>query len=498
MTGGNIKLLPEIELLTEKLLADPKSRIFAQLADAYRKSDLIDEAIDTAKKGLEHHPKYAIAHLILGRCYLVKGMYALAREEFELAIKNDPQNLVGYKLLGETFEKQKMYPEALKYYQMVLDIEPADSELSEKVANLKNLQPPEPETVSQPAEKIKPEEATPAKSAATAELPVTETSDKENIIPLPEALMQEPVLKSAEDMTAVPTKVDVEEIPLPPVLAEEPSEEIVAATEMGRAADVQQLATSPADGAVISPDGTTTENKPPEQISLKSGNPILEAEAQGPTSTLAEIYVQQGFVEKAIDIYKELIASQPENELYKSRIDELLSIAYPEEKQYIAEPVVPVEETDKKTTAQNEPPKPEPAKETILATPLDVNRPEDAFSQMFAEMEKAAAPEPVNRNEPAKEPVEIKEQPVAVVFDNGTGMLGGSIVKTDPEPALIDFGALFNDYNQPPAEKEKPAENTQTPAIAPEDKNGDLPLSDNSEGDDTVSSFQSWLAKIQK
>ena len=149
MAQENIKLSPEIEQLSEKLQADPKSRVFAQLADAYRKSDLLDEAIDTAKRGLENHPNYAIAHLILGRCYLAKGMYALAREEFELTIKNDMQNLVGYKLLGETYEKQNMYPEALKYYQMVLDLEPADAELSEKTAKLKSLMQTEPQAEAQ-------------------------------------------------------------------------------------------------------------------------------------------------------------------------------------------------------------------------------------------------------------------------------------------------------------------------------------------------------------
>jgi Tfp pilus assembly protein PilF len=110
MANENLKVPPEIEQLSQKLAADPKSRIFAQLADAYRKAGLTDEAIETTKKGLEHHPAYATAHLILGRCYLEKQMYALAREEFEATIKNDPQNLVGYKLLAGTYENRTCSP----------------------------------------------------------------------------------------------------------------------------------------------------------------------------------------------------------------------------------------------------------------------------------------------------------------------------------------------------------------------------------------------------
>jgi len=37
MAANNAKLPPEIDQLTQKLVADPKSRVFAQLADAYRK-----------------------------------------------------------------------------------------------------------------------------------------------------------------------------------------------------------------------------------------------------------------------------------------------------------------------------------------------------------------------------------------------------------------------------------------------------------------------------
>lgn len=61
MPEGEIKLRPEIETLSQKLETDPKSKVFAQLADAYRKSNMIDEAIEIAKKGLEIHPNYGAA-----------------------------------------------------------------------------------------------------------------------------------------------------------------------------------------------------------------------------------------------------------------------------------------------------------------------------------------------------------------------------------------------------------------------------------------------------
>jgi thioredoxin-like negative regulator of GroEL len=43
------------------------------------------------------------------------------------------------------------------------------------------------------------------------------------------------------------------------------------------------------------------------------------------TATMAELYVQQGFVRQAIGIYKEMLADDPTNERINARLNELLS-----------------------------------------------------------------------------------------------------------------------------------------------------------------------------
>ncbi|MDP2154769.1 MAG: tetratricopeptide repeat protein, partial [Sulfuricella sp.] len=218
MANENLKLPPEIEQFTQKLVADPKSRVFAQLADAYRKAGMIDEAIETAKKGMEHHPAYATAHLILGRCYLDKQMYALAREEFEATIKSDPQNLVGYKLLAGTYEKQNMFAEAVRFYQMVLDLEPGDAELTEKVALLKSKQDERPQAAPEP-------EPEPAPQPDPVVEIVREAAEPEPVKEeLAMAAEEKPVELKPEEPVKEETAVTAEPIPFPDVLAETASE----------------------------------------------------------------------------------------------------------------------------------------------------------------------------------------------------------------------------------------------------------------------------------
>ena len=72
----------ELRHLIEKYKRAPDSRLFAPLADAYRKNGEVDMAIEILEKGIERIPDYASAHVILGKCYNDKGATELARAAF--------------------------------------------------------------------------------------------------------------------------------------------------------------------------------------------------------------------------------------------------------------------------------------------------------------------------------------------------------------------------------------------------------------------------------
>lgn len=130
----------EIAKLSERYNKDPKSRIFVQLADAYRKSNMIDEALEILQKGLQHHPSYALAHLILGKCHYDKRLYEQAKDAFEQTLAYDPQNIVALRMLAQTCEATKDEDGQLKAYKGIIAIDPFDAPAQEKLTKLEALQ----------------------------------------------------------------------------------------------------------------------------------------------------------------------------------------------------------------------------------------------------------------------------------------------------------------------------------------------------------------------
>jgi tetratricopeptide (TPR) repeat protein len=126
----------EIAKLSERFSKDPKSRIFVQLADAYRKNNMVDEALAVLDQGLTYHPQYPLAYLILGKCYFDKRMYAQSREALEKTIAFDPMNIVALRLLAQIGEATKDEDCQLSAYKGIVTVDPTDATAREKLAAL--------------------------------------------------------------------------------------------------------------------------------------------------------------------------------------------------------------------------------------------------------------------------------------------------------------------------------------------------------------------------
>ena len=134
----------EIARLSERYNKDPKSKIFVQLADAYRKSNMIDEALEILNKGLAFNPNYPLAYLILGKCYFDKRMYEKAKESFGKTLNYDPQNIVALRMLAQICETTKDEEGQMEAYRGILAIDPFDAPAKEKLTYLESLHKKEP------------------------------------------------------------------------------------------------------------------------------------------------------------------------------------------------------------------------------------------------------------------------------------------------------------------------------------------------------------------
>jgi tetratricopeptide (TPR) repeat protein len=127
----------DLQNLVERFERAPESRLFAPLADLYRKNGDVDRAIELCEKGLEKYPDYASAHVILGKCFYDKGATERARGEFLRVLELDPENMVALKFMGDILLAEDKNVEATDYYKRLLSIDPTNADVNRILKNMK-------------------------------------------------------------------------------------------------------------------------------------------------------------------------------------------------------------------------------------------------------------------------------------------------------------------------------------------------------------------------
>lgn len=251
---------PEIQKHEEALAKDPASYSFVPLADIYRKVGLLDEAIETAKKGCELHPDYAGGFMALGRACLEKGMKDESRSALEKVIAITPDNIMARRILSQIYVDHGEMAAARESLRYILSVNPADQKCRTLLDSLD----------SNPREEL----------SETSGANLDKESSGEGgqffeFLPEEDEIIEDAEL--LEDFVDDATPGEEEFIRVSSL--EEPIQD---------------------------------EKKP----SGEDEDPLI-------TATMAELYASQGFLKRALTIYRGLLETDPDNVEWNNRLYEL-------------------------------------------------------------------------------------------------------------------------------------------------------------------------------
>jgi tetratricopeptide (TPR) repeat protein len=118
---------------------NPRSRVFAPLAETYRKLGMIDKAMEILSQGIRYHPTYVMGYLGLAFCYFDLKQYSLAYNTLRPLVETSRDNIRLQKLFAEICLELGYKEESLDTYKYLLFINPRDRDVAIQVATLESL-----------------------------------------------------------------------------------------------------------------------------------------------------------------------------------------------------------------------------------------------------------------------------------------------------------------------------------------------------------------------
>jgi tetratricopeptide (TPR) repeat protein len=266
----------DIQRYEDMLVADPRSLCFAPLSELYRKLGLLDDAISVAKKGCDLHADYHAGFFALGAACYQKGLNNEARQALERAVELKPDHSRAQKLLGQLYVEVGELSMAEKVLEQVLRRTSNDIESQLLLRSILSS------TAGGDSEEEMLEEA---------EI-IEELTD----------VVDEPMLAEADLLDLSEISELLEELP---ELAEDDLEE--DQLEEDHLEDSEEFWALEPIEEPVAPKNTARD-------------PLL-------TPTLAELYVLQGFIDKALTVYQKLLVADSTNQSYRQRAAELSELS---------------------------------------------------------------------------------------------------------------------------------------------------------------------------
>lgn len=119
--------------------SDPQSKVFAPLAEAYRKSGELNRAFQICKKGCIQHPLFASGHVCMSRIFRDLKQYDKALLHLRKATELAPENIQAHSIMAEIYIDSRKPKEALHAFKQVLLLNPKDEKAQKSIKKLESL-----------------------------------------------------------------------------------------------------------------------------------------------------------------------------------------------------------------------------------------------------------------------------------------------------------------------------------------------------------------------
>ncbi len=117
---------------------NPRSKVFAPLAEAFRKLGMLDDALKILKEGIRQHPNYALGYIVLSHCYYDLEKYELTYNTLRPIITQNADNISLQKIFAQACIHLGYLEEALETYKYLLFLNPRDKFFAVEVKKLED------------------------------------------------------------------------------------------------------------------------------------------------------------------------------------------------------------------------------------------------------------------------------------------------------------------------------------------------------------------------
>ena len=488
--------------LQQKFDENPR-RYFAPLANEYRKGGQPKRAIEICRAHLAQMPGHMSGQIVYGQSLYEAGEFDEAKEVFARALSLDPENLIALKTLGDMSLQAGNTSEARSWYTRLLDADPKDTAVIALVSEIDAAQDAAPLEMTEipgvdtdagdqqiPAELEKTSELVFLSSAESAPPPAEEAPlGLERHYPVQEASPEE--ASPAEQLAAQSPSVEpaAAEVPAPASSSEGPGVAEVGVTVRDSAADgltsVIPEAVNPLDWSgpppVASVEEPAAPAAPEPEPPPRAPEPPPHSEERtfsGASSepfvneTMAQLYLQQGYKQLALQVYRQLAVARPQDEGLRNRIAEIEAADAAEHPREVAP-------ARRETAAE----RPAAAEETAGRQP--------SIREFFATLGRRRPPSPSSRGRAStgnNQPPVVDMRPPLGASPPGANLdtvfAGATVSPADARAASRLAGAFSGTSGS--ARTSPPTPPMPTPRVNPR-----VPQTQESEED--VAKFRAWL-----